>query len=168
MPTARAKLSFLIDGLLEGTADIGTVQHAVPWGATYNLTTGTGADNINEIFADTRQLAASTAENLDLAGVLTDVFNNVITFTKIKFIIVKAAATNTNDVMVGGHASAACFSMFNAATDKLRIKPGGFVVLVAPNSVGFAVTATTADMLTVGNSSSGSVVDYDIIIGGTV
>ena len=166
--SALSRISVNFAGVLESAVDIGTVKHSVDYGATYNLTDGTGADQIKEIFADTRTLSASASENLDLAGVLTDAFGAVITFTKVKAICIKAAAGNTNNVMVGGHGSAACFSMFNAATDKLSIKPGGMALLVAPDSTGFAVTATTADMLTVANSSSGTSVTYDIIIMGVV
>lgn len=166
--SALCRIAVNLAGILEAAVDIGTVQHKVDYGATYNLADGTGADQIKEIFADTRTLAASATENLDLAGVLVDAVGTTITFSKVKAILVKASASNTNDVMVGGHASAACFTMFNAATDKLRIKPGGMALLVAPDANGFAVTATTADMLTVGNSSSGTGVTYDIVIMGTV
>lgn len=168
MATASSRISVNFAGVLESVVDIGTVKHNVDYGATYNLIDGTGADGIKEIFADTRTLAASATENLDLAGVLTTAFGAVITFTKVKAICIKAAAGNTNDVLVGGHATAACFSMFNAATDKLKIKPGGMVLLVAPDTTGYAVTATTADMLTVANSAAGTSVIYDIIIMGVV
>jgi len=40
--------------------------------------------------------------------------------------------------------------------------------VVAPNATGYALTATTADLLQITNSSSGTGVTYDIIIVGTV
>ena len=168
MAAAQSRISVNFAGVLESVVDIGTVRHNVDYGATYNLIDGTGADSIKEIFADSRTLAASATENMDMAGVLTDAFGTTITFTKIKAICIKASSANTNDVVVGGHGSAACFSMFNAATDKIKVKPGGMMLLVAPDNTGYAVTATTADMITVANSSSGTGVTYDVIIMGVV
>lgn len=164
--TAKVNLSVVAD--LENSVDVGSVSYPLSYGANYILTDGTGANQAKELFTDTRTLSASASENLDLAGVLADVFGNVLTFTKIKALIVKADAANTNDVLVGGHASAAVATLFGDATDKARVKPGGMVAWVAPDAAGYAVTATTADMLTIANSSSGTSVTYTIIIIGTV
>lgn len=148
--------------------DVGESTYPVRYGANYSLTNGTGANQANEIFVDTRTLAASAAEDLDLAGVLTDSFGAVLTFTKIKAIIVKAAAGNTNDVQVGGDATAGIASIFGNVADFINVKPGGLFAVVAPDATGYALTATTADLLQIANSSSGTSVTYDIIIVGTV
>lgn len=164
--TAKVALSVVAD--LANSLDVGSVSYPVNYGATYLLSDGTGADQAKELWTDTRTLTASSSENLDLAGVLTDVFGNTLTFTKIKALIVKADAANTNDVVVGGHATAACASFFNDATDKVKVKPGGLVAFVAPDANGYAVTATTADLLTVANSAGGTSVTYTIIVIGVV
>lgn len=164
--TARIRLEINAD--LVNSLDIGSVKYPLAYGAHYVLSDGTGADQAKEAFTDTRTLAASATENLDLAGVLADVFGNLLTFTKIKALIVKADATNVNDVLVGGHATAAISTLFGDATDKVRVKPGGTVAFIAPDANGYAVTATTADMLTVANSGAGTSVTYTIIIIGTV
>lgn len=164
--SARVNLSIV--ATLLNSLDVGAVDYPVNYGANYVFTDGTGADQAKEIFTDTRTLTASATENIDFAGVLTDAFGNVLTFTKIKALIVKAAAGNTNDVLVGGHATAAIATLFGDATDKARVKPGGMVAWVAPDANGYAVTATTADLLTVANSAGGTSVDYTIIIIGTV
>ena len=49
-----ATLTASIVGLIEGLVDIGTVQHSLSYGPTLNLGDGTGAGQINRIFADTR------------------------------------------------------------------------------------------------------------------
>lgn len=164
--TAKINLSVVAD--LANSVDVGSVNYPLSYGANYVMTDGTGADQAKEVFTDTRTLTASASENLDLAGVLTDVFGNALTFTKIKALIVKADAANTNDVLVGGHATAAIATLFGDATDKVRVKPGGMVAFVAPDANGYAVTATTADMLTVTNSAGGTSVTYTVIIIGTV
>lgn len=168
MTTLNAKLSLSLSATLVNSLDLGDVTQNVANSSNFALTDGTGANQAKSLFSDTRTLAASGTENLDLAGVLVDAFGATISFTKIKALIIKASAANTNDVVVGGHATAACFSFFNAATDKIRVKPGGMIALVAPDANGYAVTAATADLLMITNSAAGTGVTYDVIIIGVV
>lgn len=168
MPTsisARVTLGVVAD--LIDAIDVGEVKYPISYGANYVFTDGVLADQAKQVFTDTRTLTASATENLDLAGVLLNVFGTALTFTKIKAIIVKADAANTNDVVLGNHATAAFFPMFGAATHTVKVKPGGMVAFVAPDLAGLAVTATTADMLMVTNSAGGTSVTYTIIIIGT-
>ncbi len=130
------------------------------------LTSGTGADQADLMFADTRTLAASATENLDLAGSLTDAFGATLAFAKIKAIIVQAAAANTNDVVVGGAASNAFTGPLGGTDPTVAARPGGAIVLFAP-ATGWTVTAGTGDILKVANSSSGTSVTYSIVIIGT-
>lgn len=162
-----SKISVGIVGTLSSALDLVTSSAPLSYSKTHDLANGTGANQADKIFSDTRQLAASGTENLDLAGVLTDAFGATLTFTKVKALLVAAKSTNTNDVLVGGHASAAFVTPFADATDKIRVKPGGLFLLTAPDANGLAVTATTGDLLTIANSAGGTVVDYDIIIIGT-
>lgn len=164
MTTLNASLTLSLTANLVNSLDLGDVTQNVANTSNFPLTDGTGANQAKSLFSDTRTLAASGTENLDLAATLLDAFGAAITFTKIKALIIKASAANTNDVVVGGHATAACFSFFNAATDKLKVKPGGMIALVAPDVNGYAVTTTTADMLTVTNSAAGTGITYDVII----
>jgi len=166
--TIHASVNLALRGEFANSADLGTSKLPLAYNGNFVFTNGTGANQVGSVFTDTRTLAASGSEDLDLSGVLTDAFGAAIVFTKIKGLIIKAAAANTNDVLVGGHASAACASFFGDATDKVRVKPGGMVALMAPNAAGYAVAAGTADLLTVANSGSGAGVTFDILILGTV
>lgn len=164
MPTLNANLALTLAGTLVNSLDLGDVTQVVSNVSSFVLTDGTGANQAKSLFSDTRTLAASGTENLDLAATLLDAFGVAITFTKVKALIIKASAANTNDVVVGGHATAACFSFFGAATHTMKVKPGGMIALVAPDANGYAVTAATADMLTVTNSAGGTSITYDVII----
>jgi hypothetical protein len=164
--SARVTLGVVAE--IINSLDVGEVKYPISYGANYVFTDGTGANQAKEVFTDTRTLTASAAENLDLAGVLLDAFGNTLTFAAVKAIIVKADAANVNDVVLGNHATAAFFPMFGAATHTVKVKPGGMVAFVAPDATGLAVTATTADMLTVTNGGAGTSVVYTIIIIGTV
>ena len=125
---------------------------------------GGGVDQASKIFHDERTLAASANESLDLAGGLTDAFGALLTFAGIKGLIIKAAAGNTNDVLVGGAASNGWATWAADPTDVVAVKPGGLLVLLAPTAAGYAVTPSTGDLLKIANSSSGTSVTYDIII----
>lgn len=163
-----AKVGCSVSAEFANSLDVGSASYPVQYGANFLLTDGTGANQAKTVWTDTRTLTASATENLDLAGVLTDAFGNVITFAKIKAIIITADAANTNDVIIGNHATAACLLFFGAATHTAAIKPGGALMVVAPNVDGYAVTATTADMLKVLNSAGGTSVTYTIVLIGTV
>jgi hypothetical protein len=153
--------------LLTSALDFSTPSSQADISQHYPLTSGTGANQADKVWTDQRTLAASATENLDLAGVLTDAFGATLTFVKVKAILVRAASGNTNDVLVGGHASAAFVNWVSDATDVIVVKPGGLFLLVAPNAAGYGVTATTGDLLKVTNSAGTTGVTYDIAILGT-
>lgn len=166
--TIHASVNLALRGEFANSADLGTSKFPLAYNGNFVFTNGTGANQVGSVFTDTRTLAASGTEDLDLSGVLTDAFGAAIAFTKVKGLVIKAAAGNTNDLLVGGHDTAACASFFGDATDILRVKPGGMVALMAPNAAGYAVAAGTADLLTIANSGAGTGVTYDILILGTV
>ncbi len=164
-----ARVSALLTALLTGAPDLGATKHELSVGPAYNFTDGSGADQANKLFMDTRTLAASGTENLDFSGALTDPLGGAVVFTKIRAIIVRAAAANTNDVVVGGLLSGAfgLASFFGLDGSSVNVKPGGMFMLVAPNLAGYAVAAGTADLLKILNSAGGTGVTYDIVVLGS-
>jgi len=165
MTTAlSAVLALALTASYAQTMDIGSAKHDAQLSPNFHFTDGTGANQAKILFADTRTLAASASESLDLAGVLTDAFGNVLTFDKIKAIIVTADATNTNSVLFGGAASAQASPWFGDVTDVVVVRPGGMMVLVAPDATGYDVTATTADIIKMANSGAGTGVTYSIVL----
>lgn len=146
--------------LLAVTAPLNVAKNVV-------LSNGTGANQADKMFTDQRTLTASSTEDLDLAGTLTDSFGVAITFARIKLIMISAASANTNNVLVGGAASNGFLNWVSDATDKVVVRPGGLLLLAAPDATAYAVTATTGDLLRIGNSSSGTSVTYDIVLIGS-
>ncbi len=142
------------------------VAEALELGLTNNrtLATGTGNNQADKVFVDQRTLSASSSEDLDLAAVLTDAYGDVVTFVRVKAIIVKAASGNTNNVLVGGASSAQMINWVGDATDVIVVRPGGIFLLACNDATAYPVTATTGDLLKIANSSSGTSVTYDIII----
>lgn len=127
------------------------------------LANGNLANQANQLFSDQRTLAGSTSEELDLAGGLTDAFGNAITFTKIKAIIISAAAANGGDIEVGGSAANGFNDWVGAGGDFIKVKPGGAFAIVAPDLAGYAVTAGTGDLLKINNADANPAT-YDITI----
>lgn len=149
---------------LTGTADLVTPSALLSLANFTTLTSGTGDHAADMMWSDTRTLAASGTEDLDLAGSLSPhVGTGTLTFARIKLVYVAAASGNTNDVQITRPASNGV-PLFLAAGDGILVKPDGKFVWVAPNAAGIAVTATTGDLITVTNSSSGTGVTYDVII----
>lgn len=146
------------------TLDLVSVTAPLSVARNLPLTNGTGANQADQMFSDQRTLAASATEDLDLAGVLTDSFGAAITFARIKVIMIMAAAGNTNNVLVGGAASAQFVNWVADATDKVVVRPGGVLLLAATDATAYAVTATTGDLLRIGNSAAGTSVTYDIVL----
>ena len=99
-----------------------------------------------------------------MAGSLTNALGATVTFARIKAIVIASAATNGGNIEIGGAASAQFSSMFGDVSDKLIVNPGGFVVLATPGATGYAVTATSADLLKIANADSGASASYDIIL----
>lgn len=130
------------------------------------LRNGTGAGNADRLFTDTRTLAASATEDLDLAGGLTDAVGAAITNARIKAIYIGASASNANNVLVGGAATNQFVNWVSDATDKVVIRPGGFILLGTGQSDAtcYPVTAGTGDLLRIGNSGAGTGVTYDIVL----
>lgn len=131
----------------------------------FALSNGTGVNQADKIWSDTRTLAASGTEDIDLAGVLTDIFGAALTFARIKIMMIAAWGANTNNVVVGNAATNGFITWVGGATHTVSVRPGGLLVVAAPDA-GYAVTASTGDLLHVINSAAGTSVTYDIVLVG--
>ncbi|MCE5200843.1 MAG: hypothetical protein ABFD54_05705 [Armatimonadota bacterium] len=126
------------------------------------LSNGAGSGKVQVQWHDRRTLATTTSEDIDLAGVLSSAFG-VVTFTKIKALIIKVNTVTTGyRLEVGGAAANAFASMFGDVSDTVKVQADGVLLLYAPVD-GYTVTAGTADILKISNPSGGSV-SYDIIV----
>jgi hypothetical protein len=131
------------------------------------LSSGILANQADVIFADTRNLAASATDTLDLiGGGLLDVGKVAFAPAKLKGLLVVAAPTNVNNVNVVRPATLGV-TIFLAAGDGIAVGPGGYFAWAAPTLTTVAVAAGVSDQLQVINSAGGTAVDYDIIIVGT-
>lgn len=136
---------------------------------TSSLASGTGEGKASVFYVDEITIAAGATLNLDLSDSLTDVFGASIAFTKLRLIYIELLSTTGStgsSITVGGHASAACSSFFGDVTDKIKIRLGGCLQLACRDTVAYAVTATTADILKIVNDDGSNPVIVRIGLAG--
>lgn len=161
-------LAFAVTAALDKQLDL--VLASAPLSKNYSvaLANGSAVGQADLIFSDTRTLAPSANEDLDLAGVLSDAVCNVLTFVRVKALVVASASTNTNSVVVGAAAANPWIGLLNS-TGTVTLKPGGVLIQFAgvadPNAA--PVVAATGDLLRVANGGAGTSVNYDIIVIGS-
>ncbi|WP_369778838.1 hypothetical protein [Streptomyces sp. R33] len=156
-----------VDGIYTKTADLSTAADNLSKRYGAYLASGTGAGKADLRFADTRTLAASATEDIDLAGSLVDIYGATLTFAKIKAIVISAAAANTNNVVVGAGTNPWITAL--NATGTITLRPGAGLALFAgaADATTYAVTAGTGDILKIANSAGSTSVTYDIVIIGS-
>lgn len=162
-----ASISLLIAVAQSGNGDLNTAISNIEINELTQLLDGTGADQANQTFSDSRTLALSTSEELDLSGTLLDAFGNTIAFTAIKAMLVIADAGNGDNIEVGGSASNGFDTWVADPTDVVTVPPGGMFLITAPDVTGFPVTASTGDLLKINNVDSGASATYKIVLIGT-
>lgn len=167
MTTLKTSLAFELAAQFSAALDLQTQSAPAALKRTYNWRDGASANQANRIWTDRRTLSASATENLDLAASLTDAFGSAITFARVRALIVAAAEGNTNNVLVGGDVTNTFLTWVVAEDDAVVVRPGGLFALIAPDTTGYVVTATTGDLLKITNSAGSTGVTYDIAIIGS-
>lgn len=161
--TLQANVQVKVGAKLTGAATVGENAHSITLDLVKAFADGAGLNQAEQVYAKSAQLAASGVDSLDLSGALTNGVGASVAFTKIKVIIITAATTNQSTITVGGNA-AAFASFLGGATQTLVVRPGGVFVLVAPDAAGYAVTASTADVLDITNDDGSNAADYSITL----
>jgi hypothetical protein len=163
MTLDNTSLSLAFAATLNSQLDFQLATAPISYAQSLGFSTGVGASQADKIFADQRTIAASGTDDLDLAGVLVDALGVTITMARIRGLIVKAAAANTNNVVMGVGTNPIT-TILGGTTPTLNIRPGGLLALFAPDVTGYVVTAATADILRFANSGAGTSVTYDVVI----
>ena len=162
----HANLTLKLDVLQLSALDLATAQFPFLQDWSAQLSNGTGSGQASQVFSDTRSLAGSATENLDLAASLTNAFGATVTFTTIKLTVVPAAsANNASNAVQVQRGSSNGVPLFLAASDGVQLNAGGIFLFYDP--AGVTVTAGTGDILTITNGAGTNTVSYDILIVGT-
>lgn len=127
------------------------------------------ADSTAALFADiswydTRTLTDAASETIDLHdGSLTDAFNVALTLDAVKAIYIK----NTSDdaILLIGGAAANQLDLFADVSDIFKLRPGGELLIIAPDVDGIDTTVNAHLKLAHDGTGSSDLI-YDIIIAG--
>jgi hypothetical protein len=152
-----------LDATLTKVTGLANAAATHPVRKAISFADGAAAGQASKLYtAAAQSIAASGTASHDLSGALVDGVGVAAVFTKVKAILVVAAATNVNDVVVGGDANAVL--IFSTAASTHAVKPGGVLLMVAPDANGWPVTAATGDILKIANSAAGTAVVYDLAV----
>jgi hypothetical protein len=137
------------------TKTVGQSTGSVPvdQNKTLTFTDGTGANQVNVLWQDTRVLADAANETLDLAGVLLDGFGTTVALARVKGIMIENLSTDAS--LIVGAAASPWIGMLNAA-GTITIPPGGVFIWGGPNAAGAPVTAGTGDGLKMAHDGTGT------------
>ncbi len=139
---------------------------------TVRLTSGTSTGQADRCYYAERTLVAAANETLDLAGVLEDLYGNVLTFVTVKLLVVKNLNTAAGSMEFGPNTASAGAGVagtsppWKAVANKNHVAINGGVLFMY-NPAGWTVTATTADLLYAENLSGANAVTYRVLIIGT-
>lgn len=176
MPITTTDLTatFKIDasGQLKKAADLSSAVDSVRVGQgafdaiTKSFTFGTGNSQANSWWHDERSILTTANDDLDLSGVLDNLFDSDIAFTAIKWLLIDLDAPDgTKSLRVGPQNVANGWTApwgGGGATVYQTVHTQMF--LISPYG-GYAVTAGTGDILRIHNPGA-STVTYRIWLGG--
>ena len=132
------------------------------WNAAMTLsqafTDGVVANTFDRLYMAERTVASATNDDIDLSGVLTDVFGSTITAAELVGIFVinraKDGTANTTNLTIGAGSNPVVGFLGGTTPTVGPLKPGGCFLLMNPDATGLAtITAGTGDILRVANGS---------------
>jgi len=142
----------IVSGVAKST-DFQDVSQSFSHSVSEALSAGTGSGQADLLWADERTLAADATEDLDLAGVLADIFGDTVTFVDVKAILIENTSTTASVISISPAAANGFTGPFADASDQLNIPAGGSVLLSHPGA-GWTVTAGTGDKITMTEEST--------------
>lgn len=157
----QTQITLSVKAKQTATADLGSAEGDINLLHNLLLASGTTAGKADRIFQDAFSIAGSGNTSYDLAGSLTDIFGNAVTFAKVKAIFV-ITDDNAGNIIVGGGSN--CLAALSDVSDKIPVKPNGFLALGA-SGAGVTVTADTGDLLRLENAGGSTGTGKLIVIG---
>jgi len=158
-----------IGWLFQETLDLSTLADSSKLEYSRSLADGVADDQADKVWHDTRTVAATSNDDLDLTALAMTVFGASINLSlaKVKAIlVVNTAATAGDELEVGGAGSNALVGPFNGSTSAVVEVGADSALLLCNKRDGWPVVSGTGDILRIRNPNSGAVT-YKIAILGT-
>lgn len=163
--TINLNLQALITAALAITGQTANAQ--MPVVISQTLAAGTGAGQINQIWATSGTLAASGTLDLDLnAPGVTDAVGNALTFARVKAIFIQNSnALEADSLVVGNKAATSGWTSFiSPNTGQISVPGGGFIMTCTPGATGQTVTSNSVNKFLHLANPGGNAIVYNIII----
>lgn len=171
----KATVKIDVDATAKKAVDLSVPEGILKMAKSLALTFGTGAAKANQIFWDRRAIAGAGNDPLDLAGVLTNPFGAVITFAKVRAIIIFNRSDESLSHAGGSHTAtdAAIVVLDTGSTftgpcktlaKGMVVPAGGMIAVTTTLAAGWPVTVDTGDILQVDNEDGSDEALYDIAI----
>lgn len=174
MPTTTLKgsLRSLDSWEYDSVDSIGTTRDKIADEYAVIWTNGTGDNQINGMYRFSGSLLGNTETAFDLAGSLTDVFGNTLTFATIKDLKLTNLATTATDALKLGQLSTPTSGNLltdifdGVSTARVKVNGGGQFHLVSPLT-GYTVTGGSADVILVSNEGANAI-SYELVVKGVL
>lgn len=151
---------------LSKSLDLGSAESVIEKTIQYALANGSGGGQATSSYADSRPLAAVTAESLNLKtfGGARDGVGDLMAFSKLKLIIIHNTSQNDCTLLIGGEGTANAFDApFNGDADAvITLGKGDFCILGSPTGPGWAIGASDSNLLQIENTHATLGATYDI------
>ena len=159
--TLSAQIAIKFNLSNQKALDLNTAKDIVSMSRGINFQNGTGANQANKLFHDTRPLGDAANETIDLHdGTLKDAFGDPLEIDKLKVLYIKNNSKDAN-LLVGG-AAATQIGLFADVTDILKLPPEGDFFFSAPGDAGVDVT-TNSDLKLEHDGTGSNGLTYDIV-----
>jgi hypothetical protein len=145
------------------TSSVATIQESFARILDQTHTTGTNASQMSAVIQLTGALTNSQDVTHELAAGIANSFGDTIAFTRVNVLALRASTANLGDIHLGA-APATPFASWISDTNAVAIiKPGGLILLTAPDATGYP--STGAGSLRILNATTNPAA-YTLIIGG--
>jgi len=166
--TVTAEIFARLKATQRGGNDFGGPAFTPEMEAVLQLTDGTTANKADILFMDERTVSASSNDDIDLAGVLSDAFGATITAAELVAVFIinapRSGSANTSDLTIGAGTNPFVGFLGGTAPTIGPLKPGAQFLIAAGDAAGIGtVTAATADILRIANGAGASAT-YQIAI----
>lgn len=159
--TFNLRLNFL-EALAQ---DLGAKQFDMAKAWLLAFEDGSGLNQVSKLWADSFTQAQSVNTDIDLNPGPAGAFGAVL-FATLKGIIVLAEPANPGDIIVG-NVTNGIVGPFAAATNSVKVPPGGIFAAVNPGAAGWTVGAGTSDLVRVASAATAGTYAGHIILIGT-
>jgi len=154
-------LTLQIQATLSRALDLDTAQDPLSLTRSVALSDGAGAGQADASFHDRRTLASAAGEDLDVAAGLTDAFGQAVALARVKALYLRNLSAG--DALLVGGAAVGALGLFADPSDVLALRPGGILLLTAPDADGVPV-AGSGKLRLEHSGDTGEDLDYEIVL----